>query len=153
MHHYIGTAEEIKPERALPKADRNFWGAAEPPADANAEAPAEPLEYKITRKIFLGNTDWNFLASFTLRIGEDHDTNNAGVLRHIFASDLPGKILDVQREVKDYTQRLESLGKILQEKFTHQAEIEQIEGRLAELNRLISEELGDAEPKCAKWRG
>lgn len=151
---YKGEAEEIKPDKAekfRPKVDRNYWGAAGEPTEAQTEEetppPPPPKEYKISRRVYVENEEWNFLASFALRIGDNRDENNAGVLKHIFASDMPAKISEAEAEVKDYQRRLVELEKILAEPFTHGEEIAQIEARLQELSGLITAELGEAEPE------
>ena len=97
------------------------------------------------RRVSLESEAYHLRASFSLRIGDDRAEKNAHILKEIFESDLPAKVQETETELKELGRKLVEVERILAEPFTHDAEIQEIETKLMQLDLDIKAELGEAE--------
>ncbi len=120
---------------------RTFWTGV----DGEATPAKKDAPVKVQRRVILESEAYHLRASFSLRIGDDRAEKNAHVLKEIFESDLPAKVQEAEAELQELGRKLVEVGRILTEPFTHDAEIQQIEAKLMQLDLEIKAELGEAE--------
>jgi hypothetical protein len=151
---YLGTEEEVKPERVASRAkvDRNYWGAADAAPLEGAEASATPTEpppppkKKIDKEIYLESAEWDFSVKFDLRIVEEtRNTLNANVLKRLYEEELPEKVFEQQTNVADDERKITEMERILATPFDKAEELAGIETELQSVEEIIRATLGEAD--------
>jgi hypothetical protein len=120
---------------------RTFWTGG---GDAEREVRSAK-EIKVSRHVIVASDTYQVTASFTLRIGEERAEKNAAVLVEIFTESLPAKVQEAEAELKERGRKLVEVERILAEPFTHDAEIQELETKLMQLDLDIKAELGEVE--------